>query len=231
MVFSRMCVTLFLACLIAVSAVFAQNPPPQPSPCNNENPECQVNPPLTCDFIANDEYSYQLKRPTLANEVLPALQKQFRTHNANYPTYTLPITFLWNSLGIGDLMQDPAESVLPCCKRDVLFTHSQVNAVVANFAWSGTAFDVPSKANPILMGTKITISIPAQLQGTTFVAAGISEFHFKNGSRPHLKIVAADNSVTFDQPLSCMRVSLNSVIVRPPGSHGTQTNPILVIHP
>lgn len=224
---------LLLLCIVSLPLLWAQKQSvPGRSgaePCTNpDNPACPANIPPTCNYIANDDYSYGFQRTTLAAEVGPAIVQHLRIHNASYPTYKLPITFLWDSLGIGDLMKDPN---LPCCGRDVSFTRSARSPDYATFQWSGAPFDVPSQSNPILMGYQLKIHIGSKLTGWTVVAAGVSEFHFDEGARPHLQITDPSGKIPFDLDLQCLKASVTSVVARPASGPGTQALPVLVIHP
>ena len=179
-------------------------------PCTNpNNPECPPYPPPTCNFIANNDWSIPFQYKNLATDILPTIRTHYRRHNSSYPTYTFPLTFLWESLGIGGLMDDPNPK-LDCCHRDIVFTRDPHKPIVATFVWTGNPVTVDSKSNPLIKDWHLTLTIPGHLTGSTTVAAGFTEFRFYS-DLPHIKITYKGTDVVYDDDIQCMKGSVTSV--------------------
>jgi hypothetical protein len=204
----------------------ATHPPNCTVPFNND---CPAFPPPTCNVILNEDYKFVMVQPTLATNVNPAIDLQYHRHFSSYPTYELPLTFLSDALGIGNLMQKP-KPALDCCHANLVFTRDVKRPPVASFEWSGGTETVVNQPNPLLQGQTLTLTIPANMSGVTVVTGGATEFLFST-SRPHLKITNSDGSKVFDSDLQCVKASVLEIVVRPPDPSGTQTNPVLWIHP
>jgi hypothetical protein len=220
---------LLLTPMLCSLCLAQQHEHPPGWPCNNpNNPECPVNTPPTCNVVVNNDYRFELKRPSLAHDVAGPIQLHFQRHYSSYPSYDLPLTFMWESLGIKDLMDDPH---MDCCSKDIHFTRELKFPMIADFSWSGNPVTVNSKPNPILSGYKIQIKVRGKLAGVATVGAGFSEFHFDRGSMPHVSISDPTNNQIFDADLECVKTSATSVVGKPIEPSGTQTNPDLHIHP
>lgn len=219
---------IFLA-TIAACLVLSVAQESKDRPCNNpNNPECPVTTNPSCTVVENNDYTYSLQRPSLTKDVAGPLQLHFQRHYSSYPTYDLPLTFLWDSLAIKDLMEDAKMS---CCDKDIHFTRYVKFPMLADFSWTGNPVTVSSKPNPILSGFKIQIKIPSKLSGIAVVGGGFSEFHFDDGKMPHLTIINSNSKQIFDADLHCLKTSATSVVAKPIEPSGTQLNPDLFIYP
>jgi hypothetical protein len=202
---------------------------PHAAPCTNPvSSDCPPNVPPECNVVANNDWTYSFQQQNLAKEILPSISTHYRRHYSSYPTYTFPITFLWDSLGISGLMDDPSPK-LDCC-NNIVFTRIARSPPAATFDWSGPAETVSSKPNPILQGWKLTIQVPSHLTGTTVVAAGFTEFRFSGTQLPHITITYNGQTQNY-QDISCTKGSVTSVVAKPREPSGTKTNPDLLIHP
>lgn len=216
---------------LSASCLAQQHTPGQAPPCMNPtNRECPPYPPPTCNVIDNNDWTIPFQQPNLAAEILPTIQTHYRKHSTNYPTYTFPLTFLWDSLGISSLMDDPKPK-LDCCHQNIVFTRDQRSPTVAVFDWTGTAETVDSKPLPQLQGWKLQLKIPAHLTGWTTITAGFTEFRFNSVEVPHITITEPGGTVVYNDDISCTKGSNTSVVVKPREPSGTQKNPDLVIRP
>jgi len=208
----------------------------QDNPCANpQSGDCPKYPNPSCKVVANNEYRFDLQRPGLDKEVGPAIQLHFATHNALYPTYKLPITFLWDSLGLAKLMNDPVPS-LSCCGKDLTFTRVLDRPQLAAFAWVGPQETISSTANPMFQGYRLTITLNRAIEGQANVGAGFTEFWFSKNKGPHMTIQSNSGQTVFDADIDCFNASTSSVAVRavprsPDFLSGTAANPNLAIHP
>jgi hypothetical protein len=143
------------------------------------------------------------------------------------------MTFLWDSLGIADLVGDPQPPLKMCA--NIKFTRVAQKPPVATFTYSGNTETVQTKTNPLFSQT-LTLTIPKDMTGYSIVTAGSVEFHFLEQSVPHLVVKNADGSTVSDVYMNCMKVSYREADVKPLMDHannpaGSQANPDFVIHP
>jgi hypothetical protein len=201
-------------------------------PCvNPQNPECPENTSPLCNIVVNNDFRYELQRIGLAQDVAGPLQLVFQRHYSSYPGYDLPITFIWDSIGLQNIMAGP-NPPLDCCNKDIHFTRAKEKfRMISQFTWSGQAFSVPSKPNPILQGFTISVKIPEKLSGIATVGAGFFELNFDDNKMPHLLIEDSRQQKVFDADLQCIKTSTTSVVLKPIEPSGTQINPDLLIHP
>jgi hypothetical protein len=124
------------------------------------------------------------------------------------------VSFLWEALGIKNLMEEPT---LDCCGKDILFNRPPYfSTKKALFTWTGTAQAVKSKA--AALPYEVVLEIPAKLDGVTIVAPGFTEFHF-NTPRPRLTI-KYDGTPQFVNDIACTNSSLGFATVKRVGMPG-----------
>jgi hypothetical protein len=203
---------------------------------NCENPlsnDCPNYPPPTCNVISSNDYRYEVTAPNFTTNVTPAMSRHYSAHYSNYPTYELPVTFLWDSLGIADLVGDPQPPIKTCL--NIKFTRNAQKPPLATFLYAGDTETVQTKPNPFFSQT-LSLTIPKNMMGFTIVTGGSIEFHFQEQAVPHLVVTNSDGSTASDVLMQCVKVTYREVDVKPlpdPAHNepGSKNNPDFVIHP
>lgn len=197
--------------------------------CDNpHNPECTEPPRPQCKIIINNEFRYEVKAPKYTQSVQPALQQLITTHQSSYPTYSLPLSFLWDLTGLNSFLESPNTN---CCDKNIVFERNKVNRYRASFLWKGQAQILHSKPDPALGNFSLTLKFPSELAGQVAMAGGFSEFVFDGAARPHLTITDSGANI-FDADIDCFNVSTSSTTIRRPFPSGnSQSNANILVLP
>src|SRR5208283_3003376 len=127
--------------------------------------DCLPTPP--CRVSENNSYIVHFQIPDYVNLVSGPIGHHYMEHEANYPTYTLPLTFLWDGLALGKYLDVPKPS--DCDSRDITFTRNNASCRYDDtFEWKGNAQTLNSKAGS-LGDMSISLTIPRRLRGLTDV--------------------------------------------------------------
>jgi hypothetical protein len=206
------------------------------APPHCENPlsnDCPNYPPPACSVFSSNDYRYEVPAPNFTANVTPALTRHYSAHYSSYPTYELPITFLWDSLGIANLVGDPQPPLKGC--TNVKFTRDAKKPPLAAFLYDGDTETVQTKPNALFSQT-LTLTIPKNMSGFSIVTGGSIEFHFQESSIPHLVVKNSDGTTASDVFMQCVKVTYREADVKPMPDHannppGSKNNPDFVIHP
>lgn len=148
----------------------------------------------TCKINENHEKRLIFTQPNYYQSVSPAITTVVTTHYSQRPSYALPISFLWQIAGLGDLFDDPSPGI-NCCQRNIQFTHVAGSRTKATFVRQADSdLTLVSKAIPNSQ-IKVTMTIPANLTGTVVAAGGYVDFFFPEASSPTLTIQDGTNTI------------------------------------
>ena len=200
--------------------------------CAEGDPLCNPKGAI-CTIDFNNESHIFVESSDYEKEISTALGKAVRKHNEGFNPYEMPLTFLFDVIGIADYME-PIEACCNCssscyqsmCSKDCLpaisYTKSKNSPLVSFFSWPWAQDEVfYSKAG---LPLEIVVEIPSGMRGYSVIGGSYFENHYYNAaSAPRMRItqlVETDsypaNTEIYDGPVLCTGTTRDYATLRHP---------------